>query len=87
MAPERLEEATRIFQTEVIPMLKQEGSRGVYLLVDPQSGRGLSLTLWENEADRTRYEQSGKFQEILGKFAGMLQGEPTVETYEVRAHG
>src|SRR5690606_7846697 len=55
--PERVAEATAIYRDEVVPALEaQRGFRGVLLLTQPEIGRGISITLWETEADRTAGE-------------------------------
>ncbi len=62
--PEKMDEALRYFQENVLPNLKQiEGFKGTIALGDRQSGKTLGITLWESEenirateagADRSR---------------------------------
>ena len=48
--PEKMDEALRYFQENVLPNLKQiEGFKGTIALGDRQSGKTLGITLWESE--------------------------------------
>jgi len=82
--PERVAEATAIYRDEVVPALEaQRGFRGVLLLTQPEIGRGISITLWETEADRTAGEVGGFFQTQLAHFAGMFTETPVRDAYQV----
>ena len=82
--PQRIEEATRIYADNVVPALEtQPGFKGALLLTQPESGRGISITLWESERDRTTGELNGFYQTQLTHFAGMFTETPVREAYEV----
>jgi heme-degrading monooxygenase HmoA len=82
--PRRIDEATRIYADNVVPALEsQPGFRGALLLTQPESGRGISITLWESQADRTAGEVSGFYQTQLAHFAGMFTETPVRDAYEV----
>jgi heme-degrading monooxygenase HmoA len=82
--PGRLDEATQLFAESVIPAAKaQKGFKGMYLLTDQASGKGLSIGFWESEADAIANEQSGYYQEQLNKFKDLFAAMPVVEKYEV----
>ena len=70
---------------EVLPMLeKQHGFKGMYVLVDRQGGKGITFTLWDNEADMKASEEAGnraRTQVTSGTGVGA-----TVERYEVVLH-
>jgi heme-degrading monooxygenase HmoA len=81
---ERIEEATEIYWKSIVPALEtQPGFRGVTLLTQPESGRGISITLWDTEADRTSGEVGGFYQQQLARFAGMFTETPVRDAYEV----
>ena len=43
-------EMVRVYREEVVPAAReQEGFKGAMLLTDPQTGIGISVTLWETE--------------------------------------
>jgi len=82
--PGRMDEAIRIYRDSVVPAAKQQkGSKGTYLLTDRKTGKGISVTLWETEADMTAGESSGYFQQQLVKFKDIFGAPPVREQYEV----
>ena len=82
--PEQVDEAARIYRDEVVPALEtQPGFKGALLLTQPESGRGISITLWDTEADRTAGEVGGFFQTQLAHFAGMFTETPVRDAYQV----
>ena len=49
-APDRAEEETRYTEEKLIPVTRQmPGFKGWYTLVERQTGKGLTITLWESE--------------------------------------
>ena len=83
--PDKVEEVTRRWQEEVLPVAKQQqGLKDILLLVDPSAGRSMAISLWETEEARTAYEQSPVFQELASKFADVVSEPPSVQQYEVR---
>ncbi|MDX5895252.1 hypothetical protein [Rubrobacter radiotolerans] len=59
--PDRTAEGIRIARRQILPVAReQRGFQGIYLLHDPQSGRSLSVTLWETAEDMSVSEQSAR---------------------------
>ena len=55
--PEQTAEGIRVARRQFLPVARlQEGFRGMYLMLDKQSGRSLAITLWETEEDMARSE-------------------------------
>ncbi len=82
--PDKIEETLSVWRDAVLPTAKQQnGFKGVLVLTDRGAGKGLSITLWETEADMNAGEASGYFQEQLAKFANFFTGQPVREHYEV----
>ena len=52
----------------------QKGFQGAYLMTDATSVKGLSITVWESEADMLAGASSGYFQEQISKFASLFAG-------------
>jgi heme-degrading monooxygenase HmoA len=49
-SPDRIDEVVRIAREQVVPAAKKmNGFKGMYAMVDRQSGATLSFTLWESE--------------------------------------
>lgn len=80
----KFDETTGIFRDSVLPAAKsQKGYQGAYLFTDRKTGKGISITLWDSEEDAIANEQSGYYQEQLGKFKGFFTAPPVREGYEV----
>lgn len=64
---DRRDEATRISDTRITPGIQQEpGFKQMYALVDPDTGEGLVLTVWESEDDEAASRSH------VGHYFGML---------------
>lgn len=80
----RVDEAVKIYEECVAPAVKvREGGVGSLLLGDRSSGRGISITFWEDEEKEKEARESGFMQEQIRKFAAMLIGTPDIESLEV----
>ena len=53
------------------------------LLTNRSTGKGISVGLWETEADLKANEASGYLQEQTAKFADLSTAKPEREEYEV----
>jgi quinol monooxygenase YgiN len=84
--PEKREEAISIFQNSIIPAAKQQkGFISLMLLTDRSTGKGISIGVWETEADLKANEASGYLQEQFAKLAGVAVAPPVRDEYEVSA--
>ena len=84
--PGKVDEAAMLYRDSVIPAAKQQkGFSGAMLLTDDVTGKGISITLWETEADQKASEASGYVAQQLGKLAAVLAGPPTRESFLVSA--
>jgi heme-degrading monooxygenase HmoA len=82
---DKMEEAASIFRDSVVPAYKEmKGFKSALLLVDPASGKGLGISLWESEADVKAVQGSGALQQQIGKFAAVMAAPPSPGTYEVK---
>jgi hypothetical protein len=81
--PERLQQGRRAVEDHVIPALRmQAGYSGGLLLANPESGKVLAVSLWENEeAMHATDEASYWFRTFGAEAAGGTIAD--VETYEV----
>ncbi len=86
IVPGKLDEAVSLYRDSVLPAAKQQnGFKGLYLLTltDRSAGKGISITLWETEADMVAGENSGYYQQQLAKFKDVFGAPPVREAYEV----
>ena len=83
--PDKTDEAADLYRDSVVPAGQQQpGFQGTLLLVDPDTGKGISVTMWESEAAMERSEDSGYLKEQLAKFGSLFAEPPRAEHYEVR---
>jgi heme-degrading monooxygenase HmoA len=82
--PERIEETTQQFEDESLEALAQQpGFRGITVGVNRRSGKAVTLTLWETEADM---RQSAKLADEAREQAvatAKPERDPIVDDYEV----
>lgn len=82
--PGKVDQAVDRYRDSVIPVANQQkGFKGAYLLTDRSTGKGISITLWETEADMTAGENSGYYQQQLAKFKDVFGAPPVRESYEI----
>ena len=80
----KMQETINIYNNSVSVLKAQKGYQGAYLMTDAASGKALSITVWESEADMLAGESiGGYFQQQVGKFAFVFAGTPTLEHYEL----
>ncbi len=80
----KVDEANHIVQDSIVPILKaQKGFKGQLLLTQRDTGKAISINLWEAEGDLTTFETSPLYRELMGKLADVLAGPPAGERYEV----
>ena len=83
--PDKLDEGTRYAVDQVLPRARQmAGWKGIYVLVDRESGKQLSVTLWESEQDMRASEEAAHTakNESARAAGGAVVG---VERYRVAA--
>jgi heme-degrading monooxygenase HmoA len=82
--PMNVREAVRIYQDRILPAAReQEGFRSALLLTDPDTGEGLSISLWDSEDDMHASEASGFYHSKLGELDALFISTPVRKHYEV----
>jgi heme-degrading monooxygenase HmoA len=77
-------EAITIFRDSINPVAKQQkGCTGGYFLTDQETGKAISISLWDAEADMLAGEESEYLQEQVAKVAHLLTARPSTEHYQV----
>lgn len=80
----KTDEASRIVKDAIVPVLKeQNGFKGQLLFTQHDTGKAISINLWETEADLSAFEANPLYPELMGKLASVLAGPPAGERYEV----
>lgn len=79
-------EITSVWEQTILPALKPvAGFQGAYLLIDPSTGEGYSLTFWASEQDAIAYEQSGLYTKLVESLRPFFTTRPILRSYQVRA--
>jgi heme-degrading monooxygenase HmoA len=81
--PDQIDDGVRYAQENIVPRVQEiDGFEGVYFLVDRQSGKALSITLWESEeAMRASEEEANRLRSSAAE-AGS-QEVVSVDRYEI----
>jgi heme-degrading monooxygenase HmoA len=82
--PKDVEKIRRIYNDEIVPVVKaQKGNTGIRLL-EPVTGENpeyVSLTEWETAADAEVYETSGTYRRLVDSLKDMYTSKPVLKTY------
>ena len=83
--PGKLDEGEQMYRESILPEARQQaGFKGAMALVDRSSGKAISITLWQTEANAQDSGASSSYgQAQLAKVASLFAAVPVVETYEV----
>jgi heme-degrading monooxygenase HmoA len=83
--PDRMDDATRFVQEQVIPQLRQlDGFKGIIALDDRQSGKLLGVAFWDSEeALRATEEAAARIRGGVAEATGGTGTVASVENYEV----
>jgi len=82
--PGTLNELMKIYKESIVPAAEsQKGYVKAYLLTNSKENKGISITVWDNEEDAVAGEQSGYYQEQIGKVKHLFASVPVREGYEV----
>ena len=80
--PVDTKEMVRVYRDEVVPMAREQRNfKGALLLTDPDTGVGISITLWDT--DRQPGEVEGFYDEKVEKFATLLTETPVRKHYDL----
>ena len=73
---------TRTLENDILPLLrKQKGFRDEISLSNPSSADAISISLWDSKANADTYN-TNHYPEVLRTLAKMVDGTPTVQTFE-----
>ena len=89
-APEgegKIDEGLKLWYQNVLPTTSaREGFMGVLSLVDHESGKALSVTLWEGDEEMLKSTEAKYHKEALERFGEFFQGVHDPENYEVNLY-
>ncbi len=81
---DQIEEAVAFFRDEVAPALKtQPGFANTRMLVDHATGKGLMVTIWQDESDLKASESNNFLKTQLTSLSQFFASAPTVDRYTI----
>ena len=82
---QHLDEVKKIFNEEVVPVVKtQKGNLGIWLLEPTnQMDQFISLTEWTSEVDAQTYQNSGTYKQLVDLLKDKYRTNPVLRTYNV----
>ena len=84
--PEKLDEISRFFKAQYIPVLSnQPGFKDLYLLTRPD-GEFIIINNWETKKQADDWLQNPEFQNIIFQLRPMLKSAVAPEGYKVAVH-
>lgn len=82
--PKNIERLKKIYEESVVPAAKKlKGFRGISLMINPETGDGLSIGYWNTEEDCIATEKNLFYQEQVAKFIPFYVKHPIRDGYEV----
>jgi heme-degrading monooxygenase HmoA len=80
----KIDAVIHLYKRSVIPAAKtQKGYKGAYLMLDRNTGKGVSVTVWDSEEDALVNEKNLYYQEQVMKFIPFYTASPIREGYEI----
>jgi heme-degrading monooxygenase HmoA len=78
----KTDDAVSVWGDKVAPAIKQaKGFKGAYLVGDRETGKGVTITLWETKEDADA--MNAALPQTMALFDGLFVVQPSLETYEV----
>ena len=88
ITPGKMASVIKIERDSILPAAKTEkGFKGLYFLTNSKTGKAITISLWETEADMKAAEKSGYYAEQIAKLLPLVSGPAIREHYEVCVQG
>jgi hypothetical protein len=79
----RAPEFTRTFETDVLPILRQQnGFKDEITFLAPDGADAVAISLWDRKENADAYSRD-TYPAVLKSLANVVEGTPQVQTYEV----
>jgi len=81
--PQNLIEAKRIYNEEVIPVVKKQRGNIDCRMLEPIEKKDdyISMTTWETKADADAYHSSGTYRDLVEKVRKDFAKDPVLKVY------
>jgi heme-degrading monooxygenase HmoA len=85
--PGKIGQAIKVERDSILRAARVEkGFKGLYFLTSRETGKGMTISLWNTESDMKAAESSGYYGEQLAKLLPLVSGPPVRDYYEVSIH-
>jgi quinol monooxygenase YgiN len=82
--PSKLGEVTTLYEDLVVPNLyQQKGFLSTLVLSDASTGKAMSISIWESQADQLASDQQGHLHTQVAQVMPLLAAPPQQEDYQV----
>ncbi len=83
--PSHRNELKKIFNEEVVPVVKkQKGNIGIWLLEPTDTTEEyISLTEWISREDADSYDSSGTYKQLVDRIKALYRIKPILKTYNI----
>src|SRR5205807_9244403 len=84
-APEgRVNDGLKLWYDNVLPVTKsREGFKGALSLVDPDSGKALSITFWEGESEMLASTEAEYHKQAVARFGEFFENAHDPENFQL----
>ena len=83
LKPNSIKEFTQKLEKDILPLLrKQNGFRDELSFVSTSGTKAFAISLWDKAENAEAYNHA-TFPEVTKILAGLVEGTPQVETYEL----
>ena len=81
--PDKLDEAKRIYNSEIIPVVKQQKGNLDCRLLEPvdKAEDYISMTVWDSREDADAYQSSGVYKQQVDRIRSSFSKEPVLKVY------
>jgi quinol monooxygenase YgiN len=81
--PGKLDEAIKWYGESVVPDVRAfPGVKALFMLTNPETNKGLSVAMYESEAEMKAQEASGWLQKKMAALVPLMAAPPTTEYFE-----
>ncbi|MBN1221740.1 MAG: hypothetical protein JXB23_00730 [Candidatus Aminicenantes bacterium] len=81
---DKIDDALKIYHESIVPTAQsQKGFKKIYLFLDRETGKGMSIALWKGKEDAIANEKSLYYQEQIIKLMPFFKANPIREGFEV----
>ena len=81
--PGKMEEAKRIYNSELVPVVKSQKGNLDCRMLEPvdKTDDYISMTVWDNKEDADAYQASGVYKQLVDRIKEMYAKAPVLKVY------